>query len=81
MTFRNTTGLVYVIFVKHNRGRQTKTEHYLKFSFSWVLAQWSHNCAQLLCGDSSVTILVEKRESFLEFCDLFFCQLENVLKV
>lgn len=48
-------------------------DHILKFSFSWILSKWSHDCTQFLGGNCTITILVEKSEGFFEFSDLFFC--------
>lgn len=50
-------------------------DHVLKFSFSGVLTEGSHDCSQFLGGDGAITILVEEGESLLELSNLFLCQL------
>merc|ERR1712224_427914 len=47
-------------------------DHILKLSLSWVLTKRSHNSTELLGGNGTITILIEKGESFLELSDLFF---------
>ena len=42
--------------------------HVLQLSFRRVLAQTPHHSSQLFGGDGSVTILIEQRKRFLEFC-------------
>merc|ERR1719276_658113 len=49
--------------------------HMTQLCCSGVLAEGTHDSSQLFGGDSSVTILVEEREGFLEFCNLFLSEL------
>merc|ERR1711998_229001 len=50
-------------------------DHVLELCLSWVLAEGAHDGAQLLGGDRTIAILIKKGESFLEFSDLFLCEL------
>ena len=50
-------------------------DHVLKFCFSWILTKRSHDSSKLFCCDGSISILVEKCKSFLEFRNLLLCKL------
>jgi hypothetical protein len=50
-------------------------DHVLELGFGGILSERPHNGAQLLCGDGSISVLVEERERLLELGDLFLCQL------
>lgn len=56
-------------------------DHVLKFSFCGILAERSHDGAQLLGGDCAIAVLVEQRECLLELGNLFFCQLVSLYKI
>lgn len=49
-------------------------DHVLEFFFRGVLAQRSHDRAQLLGRDPPIAILVEEGEGFLELRNLLFRQ-------
>merc|ERR1719203_1429887 len=50
-------------------------DHVLQVSLSRVLTQRPHDRAQLLCGDGTITILIEEREGLLELSDLLLGEL------
>lgn len=50
-------------------------DHVLEFSFSWILTEGSHNGSEFFGGNSTISIFIEKSESFFEFRDLFFGEL------
>ena len=50
-------------------------DHILEFSFGWVLTKGSHNSTKFFSGNSSITILIEKSESFFKFRNLFFSKI------
>ena len=43
-------------------------DHVLQLSFSGVLSQRPHHCAQLFGGDCAIAILVKQGECLLELC-------------
>lgn len=54
------------------------TYHILKLSLGGIQVKRAHNSAKFLGGDATVTVLVEKSESFLELCNLLFSKLVSL---
>lgn len=59
-------------------GFPVATYHILKFSLGGIQVKRAHNSAKFLGGDATVTVLVEKSESFLELCNLLFSKLVSL---
>merc|ERR1719326_1945037 len=50
-------------------------DHVLELSLGRVLAEGAHDSSELLGGNGTIAILIEKGEGFLEFGNLFFGEL------
>ena len=48
-------------------------DHVLELSLSRAVTKRVNDGSELLCGDYAISILIEKRESLFELCDLLFC--------